>query len=121
MTDFLPHKDPHTCGSGCNRYADAAESPDRQRFQELADQWENETVLLSNSARAAEHPAHQQIVSMGEPIVPLILERMRLQGGHWFQALGKITGADPVSPSDRGNIAAMQKSWLDWGEHNGFA
>ena len=72
-----------------NQYAaeSVVESVNLERFQELADQWENETVLLSNSDRAAKHPAHQEIVRMGEPAVPLILKRMQSQSGHWFHAL----------------------------------
>ena len=88
----------------------------RERFLELANQWENETVLLSSSDQAAEHPAHREIVGMGEPAVHLILERMKSQGGHWFTALHEITGADPVEPADRGNVSAMQEAWLKWGE-----
>ena len=57
---------------------------------------------------------------MGPPMVPFILERIRSQGGHWFEALQQITGADPVSPADYGNIAAMQNSWLQWGERNDY-
>ena len=58
---------------------------------------------------------------MGQPAVPLILERMRAERGHWFEALEQITGEDPVSPADYGNIAVMQNSWLQWGERNGYA
>ena len=94
---------------------------ERGRFHELADRGERETVFLSYSAQAAAHPAHREIVSMGEPVVPLILERMRLQGGHWYVALGEITGTCPIKPDDRGNIPAMQAAWLAWGERNGYA
>ena len=94
---------------------------DRERFQELADQWENETALLSSSDQATEHPAYQAIVKLGEQAVPLILERMQSQGGHWFHALHDITNADPVKPTDHGNIVAMQESWLQWGAENGYA
>ncbi|MDE2959157.1 MAG: hypothetical protein OXU28_03780 [Chloroflexota bacterium] len=97
------------------------EPADRKRFQELADRWQEETFFLSRSDRVIAHPAHQEIISMGEPVVPLILERMRSQGGHWFEALQQITGADPVSPVDYGKIAAMQNSWLQWGEHRGYS
>ena len=93
--------------------------PDTGRFDKLAGQWERETALLSNSRKAAEHPAHQEIVNMGQPAVPLILKRMQSQGGHWFEALHRITGEDPVNPKDRRNIAAMQKSCLDRGKRNG--
>ena len=102
------------------RDIDEEEPTEAERFDELANQWEKETVFLSNSSRAREHPAHREIVSMGEKAVPLILERMQSQGGHWFQALRGVTGADPVDSEDRGNIAAMQASWLDWGRRNGL-
>lgn len=58
---------------------------------------------------------------MGEPVVPLILARMQSQGGHWFHALHAITGANPIKPSERGNIAAMQAAWQEWGKLNGYA
>ena len=97
------------------------EQADRARFEALADRWEEETLFLSFSDQAASHPAHQEIVSMGERAVPLILERMRSQGGLWFHALRDLTGANPVAPEDRGKTDAMQTSWLEWGERNGYA
>ena len=92
----------------------------RDRFNKLADQWEIETVLHSNSTMKINHPAHREIISMGEPVVPLILERMRETGRHWDHALKDITGANPVKWSEWGNIAAIQESWLEWGEANGL-
>ena len=119
---LLLHQEPHVSGLGYGQYADAVEIEPaaRERFRELADQWEIETALLSNSEQAAKHPAHQEIMSMGEPVVPLILERMQSQGGHWFHALREITNANPVQPDDRGNVGAMQAAWLEWGEDNGY-
>ena len=126
---MLLHQEPHVRGLGYGQYADevGSEPADRQRFTELADQWEIETVFESNTAHAVEHPAHKEIISMGEPVVPLILERMRktqeggfVAGGHWDNALGKITGVNPVRRSDWGNIAAIHASWLEWGEANGY-
>ena len=119
----LLHQEPHVRGLGYGEYGDEVdiEPTDRERFQELADQWEEETFFLSRSDRAIAHPAHQDIINLGQPVVPLILERMRSQGGHWFEALQQITGEDPVSPADYGNIAAMQNSWLQWGEDHGHA
>ena len=118
---LLLHQEPHVRGLGYGQYADEVEPPDRERFRKLADQWEYETVLLSSTDQVTEHPAHQEIVSMGEPVIPLILERMQSQGGHWFHALRDITGADPVDPDDRGNVPTMQEAWLNWGERNGLA
>ena len=118
----LLNKEPHVRGLGYNQYGDAVdiEPADRERFRQLADQWQNETVFLSNPDRAAAHPAHREIVRMGELAVPLILERMESQGGLWFHALHAITNANPVQPPDRGNVKAMQASWLEWGGRNGY-
>ena len=119
----LLHQEPHVRGLGYNQYADEIDiqPADHERFLELADQWENETVFLSRTDLAAKHPAHQEIINMGEPAVPLILQRMKSQGGHWFSALREITNANPVQPADRGNVPAMQEAWLKWGEANGYA
>ena len=97
------------------------EPADRERFRILADQWENETVFMSFSDQAAEHPAHQEIISMGEAAVPLILERMQSRGGHWFHAFQDITNENPLKPVDHGDIGAMQAAWLECGESNGYA
>ncbi len=118
----LLHAEPHVRGLGYGQYADAVEldPADRQRFTELADRWEMETMLESNTAHAVEHPAHKEIISMGESVVPLILERMRGERGHWFFALRAITGDNPVKPADRGKVAVMEQAWLQWGEVNGY-
>ena len=120
---LLLHQEPHVRGLGYGQFADETEiqPADRERFTELADLWENETVFLSNPDRITEHRAHREIVSMGESAVPLILQRMQAQGGHWFYALRAITGANPVKPDDRGKVAVMQESWLEWGKANGYA
>ena len=119
---LLLHKEPHVRGLGYGQYADEVEikPADRQRFTELAERWERDTFFLSSSSHAIEHPAHKEIVSMGEPVVPLILERMREKGRHWYFALHAITGANPVNPADRGKVAVMQKAWQHWGEANGY-
>ena len=119
---LLLHQEPHVRGLGYGQYADEVEvePADRQRFTELADQWEIETVFLSSSEQASKHPDYQEIIGMGKQAVPLILERMQAERGHWFIALRAITGANPVKPADRGKVAVMQASWLEWGEANGY-
>ena len=94
---------------------------DAERFQQLADQWEDETMYLSNPHQMAQHPAYQEILEMGIGVVPEILNRLGEGRGHWFSALREITAADPVSPQDRGNIPAMTATWLEWGRRNGYA
>ncbi len=120
---LLLHNEPHVRGLGYGQYANEVDiqPADRERFLQLADRWEAETALLSRSDQAIDHPAHKEIIGMGEPAVPLILERMQSQGGHWFPALRALTRVNPVKPADHGDIQAMQASWLEWGEANGYA
>lgn len=89
------------------------------QFRELADQWEEESMFLSNSEQIIALPSYDAIVRLGEQAVPLILKRMQAQGGHWYHVLQDITKEDPVDPADWGNVAAMQKEWLRWGQDNG--
>ena len=104
------------------RFDDGAESPtDPETFRQLADQWEEETAYLSSPSQIQSHPAYETIVGMGAPAVPLILKRLKDQGGHWFSTLRTITAADPVPPQDRGNVPAMTAAWLEWGKRNGYA
>ena len=105
----------------CHRQADdRAGSQDlADRFRELAEQWEHETWMLSNTDQAIAHPAHKAIVRLGDQAVPLILERMQTRGGRWYHALHDITKANPVNPADHGNVAAIQQAWLRWGRDHG--
>jgi hypothetical protein len=98
----------------------AADKELKLRFNRLADTWEEETQFLSSVDDIIVHPAHMEIIGMGEQAVPLILDRISQKGGLWFWALQFITGEDPVSENIKGNIKAMQRVWLEWGRKNGY-
>jgi len=66
------------------------------------------------------HPAYQQIIGMGNPVVPLLLSELETTPDHWFWALNAITGADPVPEADRGIMEKMTKAWLKWGAEHGY-
>ena len=119
---LLLHQEPHVSGLGYGQYRDEAtvEPAVRERFRELADLWEEETLFFSFADRAARHPACREIVSMGEAAIPLILERLQSWAGEWFSPLEEITGINPVNPDDYGNVPAMTESWVEWGRLNGY-
>ena len=93
----------------------------RQEFEALARQWKDDTAGDSTGTAILLHPAHQRIVGMGRPALPLILEDMSEHGGHWFAALRAISGENPVVPEDRGRVRKMQAAWIEWGRRNGVA
>ena len=91
-----------------------------ERFQRLASVWRAETGYVSSSSELGAHPAFQEIVAMGPPVIPLLLCELEKRAGHWHRALHQITGADPVSAADRGNIDKAADAWLRWGKEQGY-
>jgi hypothetical protein len=90
------------------------------RFAVLAARWKADTALLSSTSAMVAHPAYQAIIALGPPVVPLLLEDLKREPAHWFEALKAITGADPVPPADWGRIPAMTAAWLAWGRAQGL-
>ena len=91
-----------------------------EKFRRLASVWRAETAYVSSSSDLVSHPAFQQIVGMGSPVIPLLLRELENRTGHWHRALRQITGADPVPPADRGNIDKAAEAWLRWGKEQGY-
>jgi hypothetical protein len=91
-----------------------------ERFARLAAVWRTETAHLSSSTKMVQHPAYQEIISMGKEVVPLLLADLAKAPDHWFTALKTITGANPVDSADRGRIDRMASAWLQWGKQHGY-
>lgn len=84
-------------------------------FRALAQEWKDGCRLTSSTSAMVAHPAYQAIIALGQPAVPLLLQELEREPAHWFEALRAITGEDPVSRDDWGNIPAMTATWLAWG------
>lgn len=96
-------------------------SPDLQEeFRNLVEQWRRETMHISSTTERATNFAYQQIIGMGEKVLPLIFRELQETGGHWFWALRAITRQNPVPPEARGNINGMAQAWLEWGRQRGY-
>ena len=89
-------------------------------FVQLLNQWREETKLSSKYAEINMHQAHLQIIGLGEPVVPYILEDLSHGGGQWFTALRAITRANPVKKGHEQNAKLMRADWLAWGKENGL-
>jgi hypothetical protein len=90
------------------------------RFAVLAERWKMETGHLSNFSHRAEHPAYQEIIAIGAPVVPFLLKELKTRPAGWFWALHEITGADPVPEHCRGRLDKMADAWLAWGKSFGY-
>lgn len=74
--------------------------------------------MLSSITKKIKHPAYQEIITMGEEVIPFILEELSREPNHWFYALTVMTKADPVSPED--NFQQAVEAWLNWGREQGY-
>jgi hypothetical protein len=99
--------------------AQQAESVE-QKFQRLAAVWRAETGHLSSITKMFNHPAYQEIIALGQDVVPSLLRDLEKEPEHWFAALRAITGAQPVPPEDRGQIDKMVEAWLRWANEHGY-
>ena len=68
----------------------------------------------------AKHPAYQEILSIGEDAIPLILRDLKRSQARWFDALGLLAEEDPVPKESRGNLQEMISAWLRWGRERGY-
>ena len=91
-----------------------------EKFRRLAAVWLAETAYVSSTSDMVAHPAFQEIVALGQTVIPLLLRELENRTGHWHRALRRITGADPVPPADRGNIDRAAEAWLRWGKGQGY-
>jgi len=91
-----------------------------QRFDRLADEWDKATAYLSSMDKASRHPAYQEIIRMGEAVLPYLLRDLEATQRHWFIALKQITGTNPIPLDDAGNVPKMADAWLRWAKEKGY-
>jgi hypothetical protein len=89
-----------------------------EKFNHLMHEWREQAENLSSITAIAMLPSYQEIIGMGKPALPLILNELKERHDHLFWALRFITGTDPVQPEDRGHIDRMAETWIEWGRKN---
>ena len=90
------------------------------RFRRLADAWEQATGHFSSMTAASNHPAYHEIICLGPEVIPYLLRDLQENETHWFIALRKITGINPIPSSAAGNVPRMIEAWLQWARDNGY-
>ncbi len=93
-----------------------------RRFQDLAGQWIATKRHRSNTRSLRKHAVFQELVSLGVPVVPLILAELEREPNvSWLTVLNEITGENPVPPVLAGRLDAMAEAWIEWGRQQGYA
>jgi len=112
---------PSARGEGSEARSQLEDESDLERkFRELVAEWEAKVAPLSSSTARVQHPCYRAIIALGPAVLPLLLRELEQRPNHWFSALRSLTGADPVSPSDRGKIGPMTEAWIKWGKEHGY-
>ena len=90
------------------------------RFNRLAADWKSQGKFVASPTAIADLPSYRAIIAMGRPALPLILGALRREPDHWFVALRRITGEDPVPEAALGDLLRMAEAWLRWGAEHGI-
>jgi hypothetical protein len=93
-------------------------------FKALTDTWRLERRGISSTERMLLCPSYQRIIGLGlgwkDQVIRLIMRELQERPDFWFAALRALTGEDPVSESERGNVRRMSEAWLKWGRDRNF-
>ncbi len=89
----------------------------KQEFNQLADEWESETMHMSSPRQREQHPAFQKILDFGPEIIPLAMERLKRHLGiDWSLVLEKLVD-NPPDISVRGDMKELRRRWIEWEKH----
>jgi hypothetical protein len=96
--------------------------PELQRqFSKLASIWQQETKYSSFHYFSVRHPAFRAILSLGEPIIPYILDRISQKPDWTILAIPEIIGEVPnTRPESRGRLPMLTEDTLRWGYRRGY-
>lgn len=92
----------------------------QEKFNQLSRQFIEDTAGMSSTIEMAKHPAYQEIIHLGESVIPLLLQDLQQNPLYWLTALRQITQENPVKPEQRGKVKQMAEAWLNWGKKNGY-
>jgi len=102
-------------GVTVQKISESFEVPKETRFQALLRKWNDETKFISDPYKACANSAFREIVDMKWAAVPLIMDELAHSPNIFLlSALEEITGEDPISPEDYGDVEKMVASWLNW-------
>lgn len=94
-----------------------------QKFREfltLKNKWKEEVLFFSSGSKIISNSAYIDIIGFGPIAVPWIIRELKRNKDHWFYALEKITGENPIKEENIGRIDEMRNDWIDWALKNDY-
>ena len=98
----------------------AISEPLEERLSRLAEEWAHRTGHISSASDIINDARYQEIISVGWPAVPFLLNDLACNKRFWFPALAAITGLRPFDGKDAGNYRLMTDAWIRWGKRKGL-
>lgn len=101
------------------------QTPIKQRFKELAQRWDEETLDLSSLKEILSHEDYLAIIALGPPVLPFLFAELAQRPNFWFTAISSILRAnneyvEVVDEAAYGNLQKMTDAWLEWGKEQGY-
>jgi hypothetical protein len=90
------------------------------QFKILSEKWKNESKYISLVKKSFKLESYQEIIKMGEKVIPFLLKELSETNKYWFEALREITKQNPVKPANYNDFKKMTDDWLGWGRENGY-
>ena len=88
-----------------------------EQFDALAQQWSahcRSVALSSNMNDYLNTGAYRELVNLGTPAIPYIMERYRINDLPWGFLLDDITGLHMIEDRNHFSPSEVKKRWLDW-------
>ncbi len=91
----------------------------RNRCRHLFDVWDKDAFLYSFPYQIYNHWAYEELVSLGEPVIPYMLGELQRGNPDIVRALRTISGESLVQGLGLTTEEIMER-WLAWGEAKGY-
>lgn len=91
-----------------------------RKFITLKDKWKSETRFVSSGSLIISNSAYKEIIGFGGLAIPWIIRELKKTNDHWFYALEKITGANPIQREHIGRVEEMKNDWINWATNNNY-
>ena len=95
-----------------------------ERFHEASKKWYEGTCYLSSPSQIMAHPSFHECMALAEEnkalTIKLMLEELRDHRIHWFWALTKLTGDNPIPQEHAGYVVKMCNDWVEWGVEKSY-
>ena len=86
----------------------------KTKFDTLKKKWWDSSAHLSRPEQLYGNKYYQEIIHLGNDVIPLLINDLDSPQGDWFNALNKITGENPINPNNKGISKKMTDDWKKW-------